>query len=91
MKQPISTLNRTPIIERSKKVHEGMTTPIPRASWFAVFFMVASTFFSGNVIIPFVPFLVARLFPDLQKSELGTRTGFLDGSFYIGVMVGGPL
>lgn len=89
MKTPVSTLNRASGNEPYQK--EQGTTPIPRKCWFAVFFMVASAFFSGNVIIPFVPFLVARLFPGLNKTELGTRTGFLDGAFYVGIMFGGPI
>jgi len=89
MKTPVSTLNRASGLAPYQD--EKKTTPIPRSCWFAVFFMVASSFFSGNVIIPFVPFLVARLFPDLNKTELGTRTGFLDGAFYVGIMVGGPI
>jgi MFS family permease len=66
-------------------------TPIPRKPWFAVLSMVAATFFSEVVIIPFVPFLVAKLFPGLEKTEFGTRAGFLDGAYYLGVVIGGPI
>jgi len=53
--------------------------------------MVAASFFSGNVIIPFVPFLVLHLFPHLEKTQVGTRTGFLDGAFFLGIVIGGPI
>jgi len=41
------------------------------------------------VIFPFVPFAVQRLFPKLKRNQLGTRTGFLDGVFFIGLLIGG--
>lgn len=93
MKQPVISLQEQgPDDQRYVSIiDDDEVTPIQRAPWFAVLFMVASSFFSANVIIPFVPFLVSRLFPLLDKTELGTRTGFLDGAFFLGVMIGGPI
>jgi len=93
MKQPVvSSLDRQSGNQRYRPLEDNdEITPLPRAPWFAVLFMVASTFFSANVIIPFVPFLVHRLFPEMEKIELGTRTGFLDAAFFMGLLIGGPL
>jgi len=88
MPGPISTLERASC--RSVSFDEPVT-PIRRAPWFAVLFMIAASFFSGNVIIPFVPFLVLKLFPELDKTEVGTRSGFLDGAYFLGIVFGGPI
>lgn len=92
MKYPVvSSLDRNSGSQRSVSLNDDKVTPIPLKPWIAVFCMVSSAFFSGNVIIPFVPFLVSHLFPNLNKTELGTRTGFLDAAFFLGVMLGGPI
>jgi len=92
MKSPVvSSLDNIAGSQRSESLNDEKVTPIPRKPWIAVFCMVGSSFFSGNVIIPFVPFLVQHLFPDLDKTELGTRTGFLDATYFLGVMLGGPI
>lgn len=88
MPSPISTLNRASC--RSVSLEEPIT-PINRAPWFAILLMVGASFFSGNVIIPFVPFLVLELFPQLEKTQVGTRTGLLDGAYFMGVVIGGPI
>jgi len=90
MPDPISSLRRASCRSVSLDEKEPVT-PIRRAPWFAVLFMIAASFFSGNVIIPFVPFLVLKLFPELDKTQVGTRSGFLDGAYFLGIVFGGPI
>lgn len=40
------------------------------------------------VIFPFLPFMISDFFPELDRTEIGKKAGFLGSSFYIGSFAG---
>jgi len=64
-------------------------TLLPMMQVLTIVMCTTSWFISALVIFPFVPFAVERLFPMLKRTQLGTRTGLLDGTFFIGLLLGG--
>jgi len=84
---------RTPIIDensvsRLPKVVE-LDDSLPKWEVFAVFLVLTGSFFSSAVIFPFVPFMVHDFYPELSKTQLGTRSGFLGSAYYLGRVFSG--
>ena len=40
------------------------------------------------VIFPFLPFMISDFFPELDRTEIGKKAGFLGSAFYIGSFAG---
>jgi MFS family permease len=72
-----------------RKRRKKSEVPLPMLQVVTIVMCTTSWFISALVIFPFVPFAVQRLFPKLKRTQLGSRTGLLDGAFFIGLLVGG--
>lgn len=40
------------------------------------------------LIFPFLPFMVSDFFPDLDRTEIGKKAGYLGSAYYIGSLAG---
>lgn len=40
------------------------------------------------VIFPFLPFMISDFFPELDRTEIGKKAGFLGSAYYIGSFAG---
>ena len=40
------------------------------------------------LIFPFLPFMVSDFFPELDRTEIGKKAGFLSSAYYIGALAG---
>ena len=40
------------------------------------------------LIFPFLPFMVSDFFPELDRTEIGKKAGFLGSAYYIGCLAG---
>ena len=40
------------------------------------------------LIFPFLPFMVSDFFPELDRTEIGKKAGFLGSAYYIGCLGG---
>jgi len=64
-------------------------TPPKMSVLFTVMFTVCSTFLSSTIVSPYIPFIVEEFNPNLQKTNLGTKSGILGAVFYAGLICGG--
>eukprot|EP01006_Ploeotia_vitrea_P051581 TRINITY_DN67579_c5_g1_i1.p1 TRINITY_DN67579_c5_g1~~TRINITY_DN67579_c5_g1_i1.p1 ORF type:complete len:601 (-),score=265.06 TRINITY_DN67579_c5_g1_i1:759-2486(-) len=63
---------------------ERQTTPLPVRQVALVGVVLFSNTFSELLIFPFLPFMVHDFSPELRKSELGYRAGYIGTAFYVG-------
>ena len=73
---------------RNRLFPQDGSTPLPRKQIFSVAFCTFGNTFNLVIIFPLVPFMVASFFPDLPKSELGWRAGYLASAFNVGQLLG---
>jgi MFS family permease len=70
---------------------ELKSTPLPWRQMLVICLVIFANFFAGNVIFPFVPFMIHDFFPTLPKSELGYYAGFLASAYHLGSFLGNPV
>uniref|UniRef100_A0A7S1NIR2 Major facilitator superfamily (MFS) profile domain-containing protein n=1 Tax=Eutreptiella gymnastica TaxID=73025 RepID=A0A7S1NIR2_9EUGL len=66
-------------------------TPVPWRRVISVGYVLFVNHFSTMLCLPFIPFMVSGFFPDLPRSQLGLKMGYLFSSFYFGQFAGAYL
>ena len=64
--------------------HAKKSTPLPRLKVLIICSILFANVFGLMIIFPILPFITHDFFPELGKSELGYKQGYLSTSFYVG-------
>lgn len=67
---------------------EVKATPLPKRKVLVTCIVNFSNQFGSLVIFPFLPFMISDFFPELDRTEIGKKAGFLGSSYYIGSFAG---
>ena len=50
---------------------------------------LSHTVITGSLVIfPFLPFMISDFFPELDRTEIGKKAGFLGSAYFIGSFAG---